>query len=341
LTTDMKMTFCIPTMNRAEFIGETLESIISQAGNDVEIVIVDGGSRDNTEAVVGSFARRFPALRYVRSPSSGVQSGKPSNSGFDLDCNHAVEIARGEFCWLMTDDDLIMPGAVRTVLERLSGDVDLAIVDAEVRNVDLSRTYVRRRLATQIDEKYAPQDFEQFFVSVADHLSFVGAVIIRRSEWLSRDKQPYIGTGFVHVGVIFQRPFAGQVAVIASPFVRIRFGNALWSSRSFAIWNVGWPALVWSFHFSDQAKSKVVPREPWRSIRKLVAFRRILHSTIPGNNRTATQVALVVPARNLGCVSSGHAIEDGRRRQASCAHWLMALSQSFGASTGGLSATGD
>lgn len=64
----MKMTFCIPTMNRAEFIGETLESIISQAGNDVEIVIVDGGSRDNTEAVVESFARTFPALRYVRSP---------------------------------------------------------------------------------------------------------------------------------------------------------------------------------------------------------------------------------------------------------------------------------
>lgn len=175
----------------------------------------------------------------------------------------------------MTDDDIIMPGAVRAVLDRLSGTVDLVVVDAEVRNVDFSRMYVKRRLATPVDVTYAPQEFEEFFVNVADHLSFVGAMIIKRSEWLIRDKQPYIGTGFVHVGVVFQRPFSGQVAVIARPLVRIRFGNALWSSRSFAIWNVGWPALIWSFRFSDEAKCKVVPREPWRSIRKLVEFRMV------------------------------------------------------------------
>jgi glycosyltransferase involved in cell wall biosynthesis len=262
-------------MNRAKFIGETLESIISQATDDVEIVVVDGGSSDNTEAVVESYSRNFPRLRYVRSPNSGIQKGLPSNSGFDLDCSYAVETARGEYCWLMTDDDLVMPGAVTAVLDRISTGPGLIIVDAEVRNVDFSRTYAKRRLKMQTDCVYEPDEFENLFVDVCDHLTFVGAIIIQRSEWLDRDKRPYVGTGFIHVGVLFQRPFKNKVVVIASPLIRIRFGNALWGPRSFAIWNVSWPALVWSFKFSDEAKYKVVPREPWRKIRRLMSFRTV------------------------------------------------------------------
>ena len=269
----MKLSFCIPTMNRAEFIGETLESIIAQATDETEIVIVDGGSTDNTEAIVGSYSQQFPRLRYVRSPNSGNQNGKPSNSGFDLDCNHAVEIARGEYCWLMTDDDLLVPGAVGAVFDKMSTGAGLVIVDAEVRNKDFSRIFAERRLTLRTDRVYEKGEFEKLFIDVCDHLTFVGAIIIKRSEWLGRDKQTYVGTGFIHVGVIFQRPFTNKVVIIASPFIRIRFGNAQWSSRAFGIWNVSWPELVWSFQFSDEAKRKVVAREPWRNIRKLVGFR--------------------------------------------------------------------
>ena len=269
----MRLSFCIPTMNRAEFIGETLKSIISQATDETEIVIVDGGSTDNTEAIVDSYSQNFPRLRYVRSPNSGNQNGKPSNSGFDLDCIHAVEIARGDYCWLMTDDDLLVSGAVATVFDKMSNGAGLIIVDAEVRNKDFSRILAVRRLTMRTDRVYEEGEFERLFVDVCDHLTFVGAIIIKRSEWLDRDMQPYIGTGFIHVGVVFQRPFTSKVVVIASPFISIRFGNALWSSRAFAIWNVSWPALIWSFSFSDEAKRKVVAREPWRSIKKLVGFR--------------------------------------------------------------------
>lgn len=271
----MKLTFCIPTMNRAEFIGETLESIISQVTDETEIVIVDGGSKDNTEAIVESYSKQFPRLRYVRSPNLGAQMGLPSNSGFDLDCSHAVEIACGEYCWLMTDDDLVLPGAVAAVLDKMSTGAGLIIVDAEVRNADFSRTIAKRRLALQTDRVYFPNEFENFFVDACDHLTFVGGIIIKRSEWLDRDKQTYVGTGFIHVGVIFQRPFMGNVAVIASPLIRIRFGNALWGPRAFAIWHVNWPELVWSFTFSDEAKRKVVLREPWRNIKKLLGFRML------------------------------------------------------------------
>ena len=174
----------------------------------------------------------------------------------------------------MTDDDLVMPGAVAAVLHKTSTGAGLIVVDAEVRNMDFSRTHYERRLMLQTDRIYEANELEKLFIDVCDHLTFVRAIIIKRSEkWLDRDKQPYVGTGFIHVGVLFQRPFATKAVVIARPLVCRRLGNALWGARSFTIWNVNWPALVWSFNFSDEAKGKVVAREPWRSIKKLVGFR--------------------------------------------------------------------
>ena len=46
------VSICIPTLNRGDFISETLDSITSQITNDIEIIILDGGSTDNTKEVV-------------------------------------------------------------------------------------------------------------------------------------------------------------------------------------------------------------------------------------------------------------------------------------------------
>ena len=51
------LSICIATYNRANFIGETLDSIILQLTEDVEVVIVDGASTDNTREVVESYVK--------------------------------------------------------------------------------------------------------------------------------------------------------------------------------------------------------------------------------------------------------------------------------------------
>src|SRR3989442_15786016 len=66
-----KLSICIATLNRAAFIGQTLESIIGQATDEVEIVVADGASSDNTEEVVRSYQRRFPRLNYLRLEARG------------------------------------------------------------------------------------------------------------------------------------------------------------------------------------------------------------------------------------------------------------------------------
>jgi abequosyltransferase len=266
-----KLSICIPTLNRGSCIGETLDSIVSQLEDGVEIVIVDGGSTDNTEQVVASYRSQFPSIHFETKETS---KGQPSNEGFDRDCNHAVEIASGEYCWLMTDDDLLRSGAISKALSETRKGYPVIVASAEIRNKDLSNVLVARCPELPQDQIYQPNEWGAFVAKVGHHLSFVGAVIVNRQFWLSRDRQKYFGSGFIHVGVIFDRRIDEDVLVIADPLVSIRYGHGHWTNRAFQIWMFTWPELIWSFStISDEAKKMVVSKEPWRRLRSLLMLR--------------------------------------------------------------------
>lgn len=279
-TSQIKLSICIPTLNRGSFIGESLESIICQATDEVEIVIVDGGSTDNTQEVVRQYQQRFRNLHYIQKDAEkrGGGSSAPSYGGFDRDCNRAVEMAQGEYCWLFTDDDLLKPNAIRAVLDATLHNYDLIVVNAEVRSADLSQVLEPRRLELSVDRVYKPGENQGLFADVGQYLSFVGGVVIRKQLWIAREKEQYVGSGFIHFGVIFQTPIAQDTLVIADPLITIRYGNAMYlrTPRYFEIWMFKWPNLVWSFpHYSDSAKRQVCRKEPWRRNRTLLLFRAI------------------------------------------------------------------
>lgn len=265
-----ELSICIPTLNRAGFIGETLDSIVSQLEPGVEVVIVDGGSTDGTDRIVESYVARFPQIRYVRKG----EGSKASNAGFDRDCSHAVELASGAHCWLMTDDDVLKPVAVARVLAAVRADHDLAIVSCEVRDLQLQEQLLRARPDIADDRVFGRDKWEEFFRLVIAHVTFVGAVVVRRSLWLERHPEDYFGTGFVHVGVLFRRPVRGTSIVLADPLVVIRNGNGQWSARAFDIFMRRWPQLIWSFEgLSDATKRVATPREPWRMLSVLLLQR--------------------------------------------------------------------
>ncbi len=252
-----RLTICIASFNRARFIGETLDSIIGQLTPDVELLALDGGSLDDTAEVVAA----RPEVRYIR---------ELTNSGVDRDYNKAVGHARGRYCWLMTDDDLLLPGAVARVLAALADEPALLVVNAEVRSSDFAILLQDRLLDVVKDRDYPVTDARIFFEDVAAHLKFIGAVVVDRDEWLRRAREPYYGTLFVHAGVIFQSPPIGLVRVLAEPVMVIRYGNAMWTPRGFEIWMYKWPSLVWSFDgYDDASKARVSAREPWRKLAKL------------------------------------------------------------------------
>jgi glycosyltransferase involved in cell wall biosynthesis len=262
---NIRLSICIATLNRARFIGETLESIIAQLTEGVEIVVLDGASKDDTQQVVEQYATACPSLRYIR---------QDRNNGVDQDFDHAVELAAGEFCWLMTDDDLLKPGAVRSVLDALRPEVSLVVVNSEVCNADFSELIEESRLPFSEDRTYRSDEIDRLLRETGGYLTFIGAVVIRRSVWLERDRRTYYGSLFIHVGVIFQKPLPGEVRMIAAPLISIRYGNAMWRPREFEIWMFKWPSLIWSMPApSPAAKAALCAAEPWRDFRKLVMQR--------------------------------------------------------------------
>jgi len=266
-----KLSICIATYNRGKNIGETLDNILKQLTSEVELIIVDGASPDNTEEVMEKYLLTYPEIRYFR---------EQVNSGVDRDFDKAVGYARGEYCWLMTDDDLLHPSAISTVLSVLKGGSELIIVNSEVRSKDLSTLIQNQILAHGSDGEYGYSEREKFFILAAKYLSFIGCVIIKRSSWLSRDRASYYGTLFVHVGVIFQSPPIERIRIIEEPLISIRYSNAMWTPRSFDIWMLKWPNLIWSFpDYSDTAKQKICSRRPWRKIKLQLKMRALGHNT--------------------------------------------------------------
>lgn len=301
-----RLSICIATYNRAEYIGETLESILPQLTNAVEVVILDGASTDATESIVRHYAEQCSSINYVRLQEKG---------GVDKDYDLAVGHANGTYCWLFTDDDILNPGAVKAVLEQLDNEYPLIIVNANVKSPKLDVILEAKRLALSHDTVYPQADFEKFFISTAAYMSFIGCVIIRRSIWIERERRRYYGLEFIHLGVIFQKPLQSSVLVIAEPYVSIRLGNAQWSERAFEIWMFKWPSIIWGFDcISISAKAKITPHEPWRKLYRLAflraegnftlnEYRRFIKSKVNLFYRILIAVIIFSPGRVLNFIA--------------------------------------
>ena len=260
-----RLSICIATLNRASYLEATLASIFAQADDTVEVVVVDGASTDGTAELLAKLAASEPRLRFTRLPVKG---------GVDQDYCRAVELARGTYCWLFSDDDVLLPGAIDAVLRGFDQGVALVIVNAEVRDRELVSIIEERRLDLAADLRFEPGELPGLFDAIIDYVSFIGCVAIERELWQTRLKAPYLGSEFVHVGVIFQAPLPRAALVIAAPRIAIRYSNSQWARRSFEIWLFQWPRLVWSFEgIPLVSKERAVPAEPWRRLTKLVGAR--------------------------------------------------------------------
>jgi hypothetical protein len=188
------------------------------------------------------------------------------NNGADRNIDRVVCLARGEYCWLFTDDDVMKPGAVSTVLRALSHDYSLVLVNMELRDKNMANVVRPRWINFDSDRCYQPGETDRMFAELDGTVVNLCNIIIKRSLWLSRNRERYFGSNFVHTGVIFQEHLPGEALVIAKTIVCYRAGNV----QSFAsewpeIWLARWPAVVESLAVSEAARRSVRISEPWRN----------------------------------------------------------------------------
>lgn len=116
-----KVSICIPTYNRKEYLREALDSILAQTYKDYEIVIVDDGSTDGTEQMLKDAG--YPIRYYLQ-----------ENQGEAASRNKLIELSRGRFVAFIDSDDLLMPDAIEHMVK---------VMDAESGNVIVYGTYLR------------------------------------------------------------------------------------------------------------------------------------------------------------------------------------------------------
>lgn len=266
-TTAFKLSICIATYNRAELLGRTIESIITQTPDDFEIVVSDNASTDDTQHVVSDYSRRFDRLRYLR---------QVDNKGFDRNFDSAVEFARGEYCWLVPDDDWLLPDAIATVLNALRRDLSLVVVNVEYRDFTMSKVVQPRGFHFESDRLYRTGEMERLFLETGVVLKYVGSVVIKRAIWLERQRQQYYGSWFIWLGVIFQEHLPGEALAIAKPLISYRKGNTHTYSPLYSeIWFSKLPQVVGSFKtVSESAKAQFWKRaEQWSNFPELLRWR--------------------------------------------------------------------
>ena len=105
----------IPTYNYGRFIKETISSVLDQTCPPAEIIVVDDGSTDETEAVVGAFAE---AVRYIRQDNAGVCAAR----------NRGVSESNSDLIAFLDADDTWEPSNLEKQVARFESDEALGLV---------------------------------------------------------------------------------------------------------------------------------------------------------------------------------------------------------------------
>jgi abequosyltransferase len=174
----IEISFCIPTLNRAKELQASLSSIIRQADQRVEIVIVDGGSTDETLAVIETLKASFPQIYVYRSESK---------SGVDRDILQSAAMAHGKFCWLFSDDDLLSPGALEQVLQLIQEFPSISGASLNYAAYDATMSYSIATVPAvghnTLRRSHLFCDRDECFSALGLHLGFISCQLVRRSLW--------------------------------------------------------------------------------------------------------------------------------------------------------------
>ncbi|HEX5732695.1 MAG TPA: glycosyltransferase family A protein [Blastocatellia bacterium] len=141
----------IPTFNRARFLPEALDSVFIQGVADVQVIVVDDGSTDGTEAVIADYGHKHGhKIDYVRQENGGAAAAR----------NTGLSMARGRLISFLDSDDLWVPGKMKAELSVFDNiaSADAVISDSErwMENELVCRSWFEEQGLVMPENKPAP-----------------------------------------------------------------------------------------------------------------------------------------------------------------------------------------
>jgi glycosyltransferase involved in cell wall biosynthesis len=126
LKTTPLVSVVMPSFNQAQFIEASIRSVLDQSHSRLELIVMDGGSKDGTLAILERLAKHDARLKWCSEPDEG-----PAHA-----INKAMRLARGSVVGWLNSDDLYALDAVQSALMLLDGETNPLMVYGHGSHID-------------------------------------------------------------------------------------------------------------------------------------------------------------------------------------------------------------
>ncbi|WP_205672099.1 glycosyltransferase family A protein [Ammoniphilus sp. YIM 78166] len=195
----------IPTYNRGKFITNAIESVLRQTYRDLEIVIIDDGSTDDTRSRVAPYGS---PVRYIYQQNQGVSEAR----------NNGIKQARGKYIAFLDSDDLFLPHKLEEQMNYIKnhpeckflyswyyktnakGEIKLLRKNVACRNQEhLQYCLITRRLGIRTSTVLIHKE------------CFEKAGLFNRNYWRSQDWDMWLRLAAYYSGACIKKPLAKYV----------------------------------------------------------------------------------------------------------------------------------
>ena len=223
---NIKLSVAIPTYNGAHYIREALDSIISQLDDineEIEIVVSDNASTDETQEVIEKYKIMHPELiSYYRNNE---------NVGFDRNVDLLFKRAKGEYVWMLSDDDALEEGSIAYLKSIFSKYDDLAIISVKCRYYDINLENILTGTGWEVKREIYCNNGDEYFQNIKFICGTMSSLIIKKELWNSINTEKFIGTGWIHFEVIINILLNRQSYIIGSRKMVKQRANCRWGKN--------------------------------------------------------------------------------------------------------------
>ena len=115
-----KVSVIVPVYNTEKYLEKCLNSLVQQTLDEIEIIVVDDGSPDNSQAIISKYAEQYP---------NKIISLKKKNGGLGDARNFGLEYAAGEFIGFVDSDDWVDTKMYETMYKEAINGYDIVLCD--------------------------------------------------------------------------------------------------------------------------------------------------------------------------------------------------------------------
>lgn len=143
----------LPTFNRAALLREAIESALAQTYRNLEVIVIDDGSVDETPRVLAELSARDPRVRTFRQDNAGVSAAR----------NHALALSQGDYIAYLDSDDIWLPWKVELQLEVFGACPNVGMVWTDMDAIGPTGNIVHRKFLRRMYSAYDNFEEEPLF----------------------------------------------------------------------------------------------------------------------------------------------------------------------------------